>query len=147
MTSFRKEKLEDIILELPELLLRHYAAVEPDDAPPPSFNFKKYLALEKAGMYHVATARDDSGKLIGYGLCMLVEHIYTMKPQGYCDVFMNSEDILGWDVVKLCRFVDSMMEDLGAFGNIFATRPKKDISVIYKRLGYTLFETVYGKYY
>lgn len=144
--TFQKEKFVDVMGELPELLVRHHHEVSRDGAVPLNFNFKKYIALENLGMYHVMTVRAD-GKLVGYGLCLLNESLHDQKIWGYCNLYLAEENRSPWLFLKLARKVDEMVKGLGAIGNHMGTHPKKDISVLYERLGYTLEEMIFFKSY
>lgn len=143
---FKKEKFSDICEELPPLLVAHHHEVSRAEAAPLDFNFKKYIALENLGMYHVLTARDE-GNLIGYGLCLLNESLHDQKIWGYCNLYLTDGHKSPWLFIKLARAVDDMVKSLGAAGNHMGTHPKKDISTLYERLGYTLEEMIYFKPY
>lgn len=74
--TVQKEKFEDIMEELPWLFARQYGELVLDkDGQAANADYDRYIGLEKLGVLHCLTARDDK-KLVGYFFNMVVYHLH-----------------------------------------------------------------------
>jgi len=145
---FQSETLYEIIDEMDELLSLHYdeltlnkAKVKLDPM------WENYARLENLGFFKVFTARDDE-KLVGYNAFFLNKHLH------YASLTVAQNDVLflhpayrqGLTGVKLLRFSEAQLKEMGAEKILYHVKFSKDIRPILHRMGYSDEEVMVAKF-
>lgn len=148
MIVIEKETIENALEEMKPLLEAHYLEVHafPDKI---AFNpdYEKYLSLEKVGMTHLTTVRDD-GVLVGYCLACLVpnmhykDHVYAMNDVIYVDPKYRHSWIPG----KLLEYAEAEYKRLGASVMTIHMKIKIPFDALCKSVGLDKVENIYMKY-
>lgn len=87
----------------------------------------------------------DGEDIVGYSIIRIVNHPHYNRLVGMQDVLYVHPDHRGIAGIKLIKFIESSLRDINVEGIIQSTTSKKDLSVLYERLGYTEIEKLYFK--
>lgn len=110
-------------------------------------DYERFLAIQKAGVLRVYTAREETGELIGYAFFLVSPSLH------YCGSLQALQDILfihperrgfGKEFIAWC---DEQLKAEGVqvvYHHVKA-KPELDFSALLERMGYTLVDKIYGK--
>lgn len=147
--KFQREPFSDaLMVEILPLLKEHYDELMKHRDIPLSPDIQRYYQFANAGLLHIVTCREDTGKLIGYAVCILMKglHYSTVNFASNDLVFVTKEHRTGLTGTRLLRFME---EDLKTLGNIdfiqMHVKREPDFSPILLHDGYEHFETIYQK--
>ena len=130
-------------------MIEHFAEVGLNDAPfPVSPNFASYFTMERAGNFHLFTARDDSETLRGYSAFILVPDLVY----GGCRVAINHAIYLtpaarnGFAVLRFIEFCEQEMRTRGAEIFEYHMWLDHDFGPLLERCGYAEKQVKYQKF-
>ncbi len=125
----------------------HWAEVA-DKRIPLDVWFEAYDDLAATGQLHIVTIREEElGGVVGYHWSIVRPHLhYHQSLTAYTDIyFLHPEYRKGMNGVKLFKFVEQSLKDIGVQRMYTASKVKLDMSAIFERLGWTKAEVVYTK--
>ena len=145
--KLQQEKLFDIFPEIHELITEHYnelSVTGPEFSRLPDWD--EYKRLEEANQFVMFTVRTDN-KLVGYSWFFLKPHMH------YKHMILATNDIVylqkdfreGFAGIKLIKYSDSRLKELGAHKITWRIRRTNDISAIFYRMGYSDEDLIVGK--
>ena len=152
--TLQRERLARIARELPPLFKQHHAelAVDPMRAPLAP-DWDKYFDLDLLGVLHILTVRDGP-VLVGYIFNLLGPHLHKKTtPVAHVDIYwLDPGYRSGWTGYKMFVENERFLKAAGVkkitlaekchFKNAFG----RQVNVIFKRMGYTPEDVVYGKW-
>ncbi len=146
--KIQEEKLScQLLEEMNPLLERHYEEIaEHKELMKLNPDYTKYYELERLGMLHTVTVRDE-GRLIGYCITFTVKHLH------YKDCLMGLNDILFIDkperngllAVRLLKYVEDALREKGVQIIHYHIKVCHDHEQLFERLGYKYFEKIYRR--
>lgn len=148
MISFQQEKLDDIIPNVKELLLDHYQELTLNKA---RVKLKpvwtRYANMEKHNRFYAVTAR-DSGSIVGYSGFIVQPHLH------YGDILVAQNDVLflkkeyrlGTTGIRLLKFSEQCMKDIGVNKITWHVKYSNDFRPILHRMGYADEDVIVGKF-
>jgi GNAT superfamily N-acetyltransferase len=145
--SYQVEAVTNLIEEIKPLLQSHYEEIaRHKDKIKLNPDYDKYIELDRIGLVHVVTARDE-GSLVGYFISFVISHLH------YKDHIMSTNDILyispshrkGTTALKLIRFTESTLKSRGVTKILINMKLAHDFSSLLERMGYVEIERVYEK--
>lgn len=145
MITFQKETFSKFISDGEELFRVHnQEVVEQIEEIPLDVNYKAYFKLEAMGRLETHTVRDN-GRLIGYSLWMLHNHIHyktSLTANSTLIYIMPSyrKGLLGY---KLIKWSIDKIKERGVQRIMIGIKPDHDFSKILERLGASFFEKIY----
>ena len=148
MITYQTEKAFMIIDEIIPLNEEHWEEIAiHKDKIKLSVDYDKYVALDTAGMLSVVTARDGH-KLIGYCIDVVNNHLhYSNTIFAINDVVFVSSCYRKASIgVRLIKFTEKVLMDIGVKVWYVHTKEHAPISSLLKRLGFEKTEENYGKY-
>lgn len=148
MISFQKEPLEQCWDELQPLWHLHWLEFGiHHDKIPLAPDREKYSSAEKAGLFHMMTARDQ-GELIGYEMCFVDKSLhYSTIKEGMPDIhFVHPKyKQRAFIVGQLIDAADEMQKGLGAYRVYLTEKAHRNAQPLLERKGYELVERIYAK--
>lgn len=144
MITYTTEKIKDVIVELAQLTLLHYAESAPYDDIPLKVDWERYKRLEQFDILRLYTMR-KSGKLIGYCAFTVGESIeYSDSLQAsLSNIFLHPDHRGGGH--KFITYCDEQLKSLGVQVVYHHVKAKNDYGVLLKRLGYDIMNIEYAK--
>lgn len=149
--TFQRERLPAIAAELPALFEQHHKELAVGRYPL-SPDWDRYFDLDLVGILHVLTVRDGA-LLAGYVFNLIGPHLHK-KTTRWCHVdmyWLHPGYRSGWLGYKMLRANESMAKGAGAakisiaekchFHNAFG----RQVSALFRRLGYEPEDVIYGK--
>ena len=146
MITFQQEAPSPFADEAVELFKRHYEEVaERQDVIELDPNIERYNLLYKAKTLEIHTARDD-GKLIGYSLWVVVNHLHYKKSiTASSDViYISPEYRQGMLGYKFIKWTTEEIKKRNPQRILFHMKPFLDYGKIVERLGGHYFEKTYS---
>lgn len=146
--QFQLEPVDRLIPELLPLIEKHWLEVELNQNKiklNPDWN--TYKALESNNQLKFYTAR-CKGKLVGYYSVTIgvsahhKEHVFATSDV----IYLEPEYRTGFNALKLMKYVESNLKDLGVSFVIVSTKAHKSFSILLERMGYGINEISYSKY-
>lgn len=109
---FSQEKIADHLEEAKPLLCKHWAELEFGEFPlDPDYDL--YISLERQGVLHAYTARNEEGKLVGYAVYIVRHHHhYKTILAASCDIIFIEKSYR----IKGLKFIQWCDEQLKALG-------------------------------
>jgi hypothetical protein len=144
--TFQQEAPSPFADEAVELFKRHYEEVaERQDVIELDPNIERYNLLYKAKTLEIHTARDD-GKLIGYSLWVVVNHLHYKKSiTASSDViYISPEYRQGMLGYKFIKWTTEEIKKRNPQRILFHMKPFLDYGKIVERLGGHYFEKTYS---
>ena len=148
MITYQQESLFEILDEMKEIIKLNYRdlTLNKDNVLLDPI-WERYENLESTGNFFLFTARDDLA-LVGYGAFFLNNHIH------YRDLNVASNDVLylkeeyrkGMTGIKLLKFCENKMKELGADKITWHVKNSIDFTPILYRLGYLEEDKIIGKF-
>ncbi len=146
--TYQEESFKDFIVEFGLLLKPHMTEINVSQRLGFEFkpNYDKYVKLQEIGILVVVTCRDN-GKLIGYSVFGITEHIrYPSCKLAKEDLYYIIPEYRGKGLGKrLFVETEKVLKKHGANQIIFTTKVYSDNSHIFKGLGYEFFEKSFTK--
>lgn len=145
--EFAVEAYSDAIEEMRLLYPAHWTEVAHDtDHIPLDVNYERYLALETAGMLHVAVARSE-GQLVGYHIFVIrAPQHYMSTPMAFSDAtYLKPRYRLGFNGINFLRFASDSTRSAGAKGVHISSTTRKPFGKVLEWLGFRETERVYYK--
>ena len=145
--EIRQEPLSSIVHEVSYLLKQHYLELTGNkDKVKLDPIWSRYAELEQTGKFYTFTVRDN-GELVGYSGFILDRHLhYRDLMVATNDVLFLREDLrLGITGIRLIKFSENRMKELGANKITWHVKFSKDFRPILHRLGYLDEEVIVGK--
>lgn len=108
---------------------------------------ERYDALERLGLLRVYTARDDGGRLIGYVVMLVSEHLhYAGSLQALQDtIYLHPDHRKGGAGPRLLRHADEQLKSEGVRVVYRQSSERRDIGPLLESMGYQLVERVYAR--
>lgn len=123
-------------------IFHHYMQLN-DQAFLLSPDWDRYYQLDELDMLKCYAAISE-GKLVGYATFLINKGLhYNVATFAYEDLYWLDEKYrVGWNGYNFCKF---MVNDLSKQADkiIVGVKTKLDVSSVWKRLGFTEFETLY----
>lgn len=148
MITYAVEGWFDALAEMEAMWPLHWLEIATNrEEIPLEPNYREYGMLANAGVVHVMVAREH-GRMIGYHVTMVKSHIhYAGLMSGFVDMYFIHPDFrYGFTGIALFREAERTLRARGVRKIFTATKVSKDMSVIFKRLGYTHAENLFTKY-
>jgi len=148
MITYQVERWQDAHEEMAKLWVLHWEEIAHErDKIPLEVNYREYNALAEIGVVHLLVAREH-GAMVGYHLSMVKGHLhYASLLSAFVDVyFMLPKYRLGFAGIKLFREAEKSLRARGVRKIFTGTKISKDMSIIFKRLGYKHVENLLTKY-
>lgn len=148
MITFQEESLVDCLEEMKPLFENHWDEIAlHKDKIKLNPDYDKYLLMDKLGMLHVMTARDD-GKIVGYFISFIQPHMH------YKDTVFAMNDILfihpdyrkGSIGFKLFKKAEESLKGIGVDVVLIHAKVKNDFKPLMDKLGFNRAEYSYSKY-
>lgn len=147
--KYQVECFDDVIGEIKPLLEKHWQEIAMyKDRINLNPDYGKYKSMEDIGALHIVTVREDSNKLIGYFISMVIPNIH------YKDNLFAVNDILYIDPsyrgksvgIKMFKFAEQELRNLGVDVITLHSKTYMDLGKLVGRLGYEHVENNYAKY-
>lgn len=145
--TFKRESFNDWLADAVYIIHSHWQEANDDHSIPIDIDHDTYLALERAGVLHIICGRNESNELIAYWSGLVYPHLHYKKIlTSYDDVIWVRPDYRGITVLRLYKFLDNYLEDLGVGRVYHRSKPSKHrVGGILEKLGYTKTEESYMK--
>ena len=146
MITFQKEPLFPFADEAMTLFKEHYDEIaERTDVIELDPDYERYQKLYDMGILEIHTARED-GKLIGYSLWMIVNHIHYKKSiTASSDVLYihpnSRKGLLGY---KFIKWTTEQIKERKPQRILFHMKPFLDYGHLLERMGGKYFEKTYS---
>jgi GNAT superfamily N-acetyltransferase len=147
--SFAKETYAEVISEIKRLLELHWEEIALlKDKIPLDPNYAKYEELDKLGIMHFLTVRNETGELVGYNIFSVMPHIhYWSTPMALIDImFLEKPYRKGRNGIRFLQFFEQEAKKLGAKKLIGGTKEHFDIGKLFEYLGWTPTDRMYTKW-
>jgi L-amino acid N-acyltransferase YncA len=106
-----------------------------------------YIKMSSMGLYRAYIARTEEGKLAGFLGMVVSEHLYfpefNMAQQDV--LHLGKEHRKGFVGIKLLKYSEKKLKELGVNVILQNSTNKKDISKLFLRLGYSPSDQVFIK--
>lgn len=145
--EFSVEAYSDAIEEMRLLYPAHWLEADHDtDTIPLDVNYGRYLALEQAGLLHVAVARSE-GALVGYHIFVVRAPQHHMStPMAFSDAtYLKPRFRLGFNGIRFLRFAGDSTRSMGAKGVYISSTTRKPFGKVLEWLGFRETERIYFK--
>lgn len=143
--TFQREKAQECFAEALPLLQEHWKEVETHLDIPVDPDFAEYEMAENAGRVATFTARDESGKLIGYAVFFLRNNLhYKTSLQACQDLLFISREHRGMNG----EFISYCDDQLRALGVQIVYQPIKvahNFGPLLEKLGYSLTDLIFSR--
>jgi GNAT superfamily N-acetyltransferase len=145
--TYQSERWTAIEGEIRGLVKAHWSEVEDlGDGIPFDPDYDLYANQDQAGMLHFTTMR-DSGRLVGYYINIIGHHPHY---RGSLFAFLDSFFLLpeyrrGTAGIRLFRVMEQSMRGLGVQKMTAVSTFKRDVSPLFRRLGWKPVETTFTK--
>lgn len=146
MITYQEEDYFTARYDLFELYPEHHKEISHTTCWELDMNLDAYSNLCNSGMLKLFTCRDN-GRLVGYAMFILSPNLHhKTKVTAFEDIyFLKKEYRQGWVGLKLLKYTEQCLTQLGVHQILFTTKLEHDHSKIFERLGYTDLEKVYYK--
>jgi GNAT superfamily N-acetyltransferase len=148
MIEYKVESVEDCIDEIAPLIELHYEQVAMyKDKIPLNPDYDKYRELDKLGLFHCVTARDE-GDLVGYFISFIAPHIhYSDHKFAVNDIVYIGEAYRSTGVgLDMFSFAEAALKDLGVSVLSIHMKTALPFDNLCKGLGYDYAERNYTKF-
>jgi hypothetical protein len=145
MITFQTEPSQPFTEEAMVLFEQHYHEIaERTDVIKLDPNFDQYKLLEKKDAIEIHTMRDD-GKLVGYSLWFIVNHIhYKNSLTVNSDIlYISPEYRQGMMGIKFIKWSTEKIKERNPQRIMFHVKNSVDYSPILQRMGAKHFESIY----
>jgi hypothetical protein len=147
MLTIKCEKLKEVLPEIKELLQEHYEELTLNKGHiklKPVWN--QYFDMENTEKFFAIIARMD-GVVVGYSGFILDKHLHyeDILVAANDVLFLKKEHRLGMTGIKLLKFSEKFMSDMGANRITWHIKYKNDFRNILYRMGYLDEDIIVGK--
>ena len=145
---FAIETMDEVLDDMAPLWDLHWEEIALDRQKVPlNPDVDTFRTLEDAGLLLIVTARDE-GNLIGYHVSIVRPHLhYKHSLTAYADMyFMHPHYRQGMTGVRLFKFVEQVLRDMGVDRIYQGTKLHKDMGRLFERLGYKETERLFVKW-
>lgn len=142
--TFQKENLIDIYDEMLPIFISHYKEIAHYKDIPLSPDIEQYYRMEKNGITHIFTAREERN-LIGYGIFNIRYNLhYKDSLQAWQDILYISKEKRGFgkDFIKWC---DLQLKNMGVQVINQHIKVAHNWGKILENMGYELQDLQYSK--
>lgn len=145
--TYQRETFPQAMREAGALLADHYKEIAwRQDKIPLAPDGSRYLALEKAGVLRVYTARED-GRLVGYSVYMVTTHAhYKETLYANNDVLFIEKQSRGTVGLRLIRFAEAALKAEGVQVVMLHIKSYNDWSAVVVRMGYEQTDRIFQKW-
>lgn len=143
---FQRERVHDVIPEMPKLLQSHWAEVARDHDIPLEPDYEIYRLMEDKGSLRMYTAREiEGGKLIGYNCFFVQPHLhYKSSIQASQDIIFIDKERRGFGR-RFINWCDEQLADEGVQKVMHHVKAKHNFGPLLESLGYELADLIYAK--
>lgn len=144
---FRTELLRDVRAEAMPLLRQHWEEIALNrDRVPLDPDWEMYDLIERAGRFHVTTARRD-GSLVGYASYFVGQNLhYRSLHQAESDIFfLGRPERRGLCAMRMLDAAEASLRARGVNKFIYRTKDHFDLGPLLLRRGCVLIEHVYAR--
>jgi GNAT superfamily N-acetyltransferase len=138
-----------VVKEMRPLWLLHWQEMALDRGRiQPDADEARYAALDQAGMLHLATARERTGRLVGYWVSFLLPHLHYKSAglMAYVDMYWVMPAYRrGGCGAKLLLMVERSLQRRGVVKYYLSTKAHQDHGALFERLGWKLSDRVFTK--
>jgi hypothetical protein len=141
--KFACEKVVDTLDEAKPLLQEHWQEVSTFKDIALNPDYERYLILEKAGNLRAYAAREDDGRLFGYAVFFIFNHIhYKQAVFAQQDIIFISKEhrIMGAFFIKFC---DEQLRKENITCVTHHVKADFNFGKVLERIGYQLQDLVY----
>ena len=141
------KNIDSIKDQIQILIKRHYAELTLDkDVMKLAPDWDRYNELNSLGKLSIVCAYDDE-KIVGYSVFFLNEHIhYKNNIIANNDVlFLSPEYRLGMTGIKLIKYSEMILQQLGVSKVIWHVKQAKDFRKLLHRMGYQDEDIIVGR--
>lgn len=148
--TYQRERLEKLLVsgELLPLLCEHFNETDPDRGRTSvDVNWDYYLSADCSGRLIIFTARDGSA-LVGYVFTVVGPHHHKqgVLAGSITMYWLHPANRLGLAGYKLLRGNEDLLKQLGVQKVLATEMLGQETAVLFKRMGYTAEEVLYGKW-
>lgn len=140
--------LQDILEEMKELCFSHAEETEAyKDEMPLDPNFSVYLDLSDQGSLRFVTARDESGKLVGY-FSMIIENHPNHKSVKSCTnnlLYVKTSYRKSGVAKEMIQLAEEYLKEVGVELFLFSAKAHTPLKELAKDLGFDECEVSYSK--
>lgn len=147
MVHFSTERWADIAAEVPALYDAHWAETEAAMYGDNGGDLDGFRQLDALGLLHLAVARDDIGRMVGYASFLL-----SPNPQmggklvaSLAGLYLHQEARQGLAALSLLRYAEDGLRAAGAAGVCYNSPASRPCDALYRRLGAKHTETIFYK--
>jgi hypothetical protein len=111
-------------------------------------DYEKYQELDRLGVMHFLTARNDAGELVGYNIFSIFSHIhYKSTLMAQIDImFMEPSYRKGRNGIRFLKFFEVECRKLGVKKLIGGTKEHFDIGKLFEYLDWKPTDRMYSKW-
>lgn len=147
MITYQVEQYTSAIDEMKVLYQDHWEEIAGDkDIIKLNPNYEAYLQMDKVGVLHLVTVRDED-LLVGYHLSFISPHLhYVDSLTAFTDIFfLKKEYRKGRVGINLFKYMEHSLRAKGVQKIYMGTKLKHDIGRILEHLNYIPIERLYTK--
>lgn len=146
MVTFQLEPVKEFEPDGRILLYDHWQELGLDLDLKGDPNFEQMEMLEKAGLWHILTAR-DGGKLAGYLWALLSPHLHykSSKSMLIVDAYYVKPEYRRGTGLLLLKFMEGFAREKEAIKIYLSCKVHKDHSALFNALGYRLSDYAFTK--
>ncbi len=145
MQQFNRERLEDLMHELPPLLSAHYKEVSLDHDIPLDPDWERYLFIEAQSNLFVFTARDLEAKLIGYAIYFVNWNLhYKSSLQAVQDVIYIDKERRGFGR-SFIDWCDQQLKESGVQKVYHHVKEEHNFGPMLETLNYKIADVLYAR--
>lgn len=146
MITYHVESWTETYQEMQPYWIEHWKEVGMhQDALPLNVDIQSYLELDRLGILHTVTVRND-GHIIGYHLSMIRRHLRYDVLGAFTDVYFLSpayrKRLVGY---RMFQFVETSLKAKGVRYLFTGTKLSLDMGRLFERLGWQEVERLYVK--
>lgn len=145
-TTYQVEPVDSFVLEATPLIYEHWQELGLDLDLRGDPDFDKMSMLEKAGMWHVLTARHE-GKLVGYLWALISPHLHYRNSglMLIVDAYFVLPEYRRGTGLGLLKFMEAYAHEKKAIKIYLTCKVHKDQSKLFEALGYRLSDYAFTK--
>lgn len=144
MISFNVENWTDFWKE--GQVLAALAYVEVGEGLSFSPDVSGYENLYEGGHLVILTARED-GNMIGYLLMVVRKHFHSTGIKAGTEeaMYLKPEKRIGTTGIRMMKIMEVVLKSLGVQRVYYTSRPQRDLSRLYSRLGFSPVASIFAK--
>lgn len=145
-SSFQIETVDHWYADAHLMVIDHWKELGLDLDLKPDLDIEKMKVIEDLGDLFVLTARED-GKLVGYILCLVVNHLhYKSSPKMLIvDMYYVVPEARKGTGLRLLKFMEEFAHHRGTIKIYLTCKVHKDHSALFTGMGYRLSDYAFIK--